>query len=257
MFDTYEEKTLTLAEAQPILAKNPKALVKIDGDKYVVKVKVSKEELKRRKDEKKKQEDMDKLAKIAAQAKPKDAPPAVPIEGAQPANIQTLEEYTKITGRNKLPVELTRIAPNNKRITVMRGAVDLRVNRGADIAKILFLFTKKTGYYIDPKGILEVDVKKGRRNREGKAYKLVFDTLYAEHLKADGTMDYSDDLEMILADTGGLDQPVMIAAWEGRFEFTPTIRNAMIVIGFLGLLFGLALNGVAHFTPITQIHWVP
>ncbi len=248
MFDTYEEKALPLAEAQPILAKNPKSLVRIEGDKYVVKVKVPKEDVKRRKE-------LARLAEIAKKAKPIDAPPGPPIPGAEPANFKTLEEYTEITGRNKLPVELTRLAPDNKRITVLKGAVDLRVGRGADIAKILFLFTKKTGYYIDPKGILKVPIKKGKK--ESFAYKLVFDTLYGEHLSADGTMEWNDDLEMILADTGGLDQPVMIAAWEGRFEFTTTIRNVMIVVGFLGLLFGLTLNGTVHLTPITQIHWVP
>ena len=96
--------------------------------------------------------------------------------------------------------------------------------------------------------------KKGKP--ETTEYKLVYDVLLGEALNQDGTVTWSDDLELILADSG-LDQYVTVAAFEGGFQFTSTLRNIMIIVAILGLFFGIAIDGVEHFVPQTIIHWVP
>ena len=84
----------------------------------------------------------------------------------------------------------------------------------------------------------------------------MFDVLYGEALNQDGTLVWSDDLELILADSG-LDQYVTIAAYEGGFQFTATLKKAMLLVAFLGIMLGLALNGTSHIVPQTVIHWIP
>lgn len=188
--------------------------------------------------------------------------PSVPVPNpGVPANIHTLEEFKELGG-DKIPVELTRIVSTDgahKRITVMKGQVSVVVGgfsqSQGDISQVLFFVVKKTAYFVDPRRIMKV-TQTDKKGSQVTLYKLVFDILYSEPLKADGSVEWSNDLEMLLADSG-LDQYVSIAAFEGGFHFTPTIKKAMLIVGLLGIFFGIAINGAVHVIPATFIHWVP
>ena len=214
----------------------------------------------RAKEDKEREKDKKRLEEIRNAVEPKDAPPAVspPVpedQTQESAGMQTLQEFTELTGRKKIPVELTRIVERtNKRVTVMRGNVGIVLARGNDVGKILFFFLKKEAYFVDPKRIIKVTqtLKKGK----AVTYKLVYDILFSEPLKTDGMIEWSDDLEMVLADSG-LDQYVTIASFEGAFQLTQGVKQAMLIVAFLGILLGLAINGVEHIVPTVLIRWVP
>lgn len=186
-------------------------------------------------------------------------PPAV----AAPTTAGTKEEQGVIKSLEEFPIgeklgwELTRIVVDDppRRVTIMRGAVAIKADRLGRPPKLLFIRARvdmrNMLYYIDPKRIIKVTTDKG-----GVSYKLVFDILFSEALKQDGSLEWDEDLEMILADAA-LDQYVLIAEALPGFHFTPTLRNAMILVGVLGLFMGISLNGTFHFVPTTLIHWVP
>jgi hypothetical protein len=199
------------------------------------------------------------LADVKKEIRAPPTPPAVPIEGT-PAGFKTLEEFA-MTGK-KLQIEWTRIKEGTlKRMTVRKGAVAFKANWRGALPRIL-LFPQRIGehrgdYYIKPQKIIQVTATKGvLKKTEETVYKLVYDVLFAEPLNQDGSITYDDDLEMVLADSG-LDQYVEIAASGLGFQLTPTLRNVMIIIAFLGVLLGLALNGQYHFVPTVIVRWIP
>jgi hypothetical protein len=218
------------------------------------KAKRLKDELKEAERQAKEKKKLDDLARQARERVP--APPAVPIPGAQPANVQSLEEFP--IGQ-KIGWEVTRLVEGQtKRITIVRGQVAIKADRFGRPPKAMFVKVSRAGrnslYFIDPQRLIRV--KTLQRGKEVESYKVVFHEFICEPMKADGTIEWSDELEMILADSG-LDQYVQIAASDLGFQLTPTIRNVMIIVAFLGLLMGLALNGAFHLTPTTIVHWVP
>lgn len=200
------------------------------------------------------------LETVKEQTQPLPAPPAIPLVPSvgttqTQGDIQSLQEFP--IGQ-KLDIEITRLAEGTlKRITIAKGKVPIRSRGGRPIkmAKLLFfVWQRGAQYYVNPKKIIKVTTTiKGVAK---VSYKLVYDALYAEPLNQDGTIDWDDELELILADSGE-DQYVTIAAFEGGFQFTPTLVRAIIIIALLGGFLGLALNGTNHFIPTTEIHWVP
>ncbi len=232
-----------------------------------------KEERERKKNEEKSRRDaekkaasdkkaLDRLRDLKTRVKGDPAPPPVPVKGASSADITSLEEYKELHG-DKIPFELTRLVRPVKRadgtevyqrLTVMRGMVKITVGRSGEVTKILFIKAKKELYYVNPRRIIRVEVTKGKQTV--LLHKLEFDILYAEAMDAQGNITWDDDLEMILADSG-LDQYVTIASADQGFQLTPALKKALLIVGFLGLLMGLAINGSAHIIPQTVIHWVP
>jgi hypothetical protein len=205
------------------------------------------------------QEAREELEAVKAETVPVSMVSAVAVPKAdgstvENAGLHTLEEFNELKG-TKIPVELTRIVEGtHKRITVMRGNVSIVVGRTGDVAKILFFTLKKEIYFVDPRRIIKVT-----STVKGKVvvtYKLVFDLFFCEALNADGTVEWSDDLEMVLADST-LDQYVTIASFEGGFQFTPTLYRVMLFVAIMGLFLGIGINGSDHVIPITVVHWVP
>jgi hypothetical protein len=200
-----------------------------------------------------------KLDEVQEQAtNPPSVPPVVPIAGGQTANVQSLEEFPIGT---KIGWEVTRLVEGlTKRITIVKGEVAIKAGRTGGPPKFMFVKVARAGrtnyYFIDPQRIIKVVTTQGRKKQEVTSYKIVFHEFIAEAMKLDGTIEWSEELEMILADSG-MDQYVEIASSDLGFKMTPTLRNALILIGFLGVFIGLALNGSQHFIPTTLIHWVP
>ena len=182
-------------------------------------------------------------------------PPVVPGATQTQGEVASLEEFPVDA---KLGWELTRIAVGNppKRITIYKGTVAVKssgtLNRPP---KILFIHTeidrRHMLYYIDPKHIIKVVSEKAT-----VSYKIVFDILHSEALAQDGSLNWDDDLEMILADSS-LDQYVTIAEAAPGFQLSGTLKRVMLVIALLGVLMGISLNGSLHIVPTTIIHWVP
>lgn len=180
--------------------------------------------------------------------------PATPGATQAQGEVTSLEEFPV---DSKLGWELTRIAVGSpaKRITIYKGTVAVKSSGALNQPpKILFIHTvidkRHMLYYIDPKHIIKVVSEKA------VSYKIVFDILHSEALAQDGSLNWDDDLEMILADST-LDQYVVIAEAAPGFQFTKTLKWTMAMVGFMGLFLGLALNGTFHFVPTTIIHWVP
>lgn len=259
-FGTWEEKELPLAEANKLfLTKQGKIVKALDNGNYLVKVKVSREELKRRNEE---AEAKRKLADIREEANPISTPREAPISGAEKATdagVKSLEEFPI---GEKIGWEVTRLVEGQtKRITIVRGGVAIKADRYGRPPKFMFVKVKRGGrtnlYFIDPQRIIKVTTLQGRRKKQKVvSYKVVFHEFICEPMKIDGMIEWSDELEMILADSG-LDQYVQIASSDLGFELTPTIKRVMIIIAILGFMTGLALNGSMHFIPTTLIHWVP
>lgn len=204
-----------------------------------------------------------KLQEVRKQVDPAPAAPpmvAVPLAQGQQGVIQSLEEFPL---GQKLNYELTRIKEGtHKRILIVKGQVAIKPDRFGRLPTLLFFVWNKRAYFVNPKKIIKVTATGGRkfgRNKESTEqtiYKLVYDVLYSEPLNQDGTITWDEELEMVLADSG-MDQYVVIASSQGGFVLSPTLVRVLIIIGFIGLLMGLALNGSAHIVPITQIHWLP
>lgn len=186
-------------------------------------------------------------------------PPSVPLVPApnttqSQGDIQSLDE---LPANTKLDIEITRLVGTGlERLVSAKGKISLKsTGRPKKLPKILFfLWQRGAQYYIDPTKIIKVI--KTVKGKETVSYKLVYDIIFGEALNLDGSITWNDDLELILADSG-LDQYVTIAAFEGGFQFTPTLIRALIIISLMGVFLGLALNATNHFIPTTQIHWVP
>ena len=144
-----------------------------------------------------------------------------------------------------------------KRVTVVRGRLRVRPDRFGRLRDKFLFQWDKGAYYVDLNKLIEVEVKKGFR---GKAIeivrRLVYDIVSSEPMNQDGTVEWDDNLESILTDAGA-GQYIDAASAEGGFALTPALIRALIVIGLLGTFLGLALNGTAHFTPTTIVHWIP
>lgn len=187
-----------------------------------------------------------------AQPLPEAVPPTVP-PGAMQGRITSLEV---LTIGQKVELELTRVtADAKKRVVVARGTTKITADRLGRPPKVMFIQVKLGGrpglYWADPKGIIEyLDAK------ERKHLKLVFDLLHSEPLDLDGNLTWSDDLEMVLADSAE-DQYVVIASSDLAFRFTRTLAYAMLLVAFLSVVLGIAVNGAAHLIPIVQIRWIP
>lgn len=198
-----------------------------------------------------------KLAAIKKTAKPIPPPPIIPpLQNPNATETQgEINSLAEFPIGQKIGIEMTRIKEGTtSRIVVSKGSIKIK---GKDPRKLLFFFVGKSGYYVNPKKIIKVTSTTGLiRKVEKVSYKLVLDVLYGEALNQDGSIEWDDELEMILADSG-LDQYVTIAAYEGGFLLTPTIKRVMVILGVLGFLMGLAINGSEHLIPTTIIHWLP
>lgn len=187
-----------------------------------------------------------------AQPLPEAVPPTVPPDATQ-GRITSLEV---LTIGQKVELELTRVtADAKKRVVVARGTTKITADRLGRPPKVMFILVKLGGrpglYWADPKGIIEyLDAK------ERKHLKLVFDLLHSEPLDLNGNLTWSDDLEMVLADSAE-DQYVVIASSDLAFRFTRTLVYAMLLVAFLSVVLGIAVNGAAHLIPIVQIRWIP
>ena len=200
-----------------------------------------------------------RLAKIQKAAKPVAPPPAVPIPAPAKGTVETQGEVTSLAEfviGAKIGIELTRIKQGTAlRIIVSKGMVQIKAGKiGVDPRKFLFFIVGHSAYYVNPKKIITVTTTKGKKTMT--SYKLVYDVLYGEALDQDGRITWDDELELLLADSG-LDQYVTIAAFEGGFQLTPTIKKVMMILGALGFFLGLAMNGAAHIVPTTIVHWIP
>jgi hypothetical protein len=257
LFDRYEEKEVSKDEASDItLTKTGSVVKKLDNGNYLVKVKIPREELKRREAEKKaakqeakRQKDFDKLHRL------KDE-----ITDEPPEN-QTTESFAPS------PLEEELIGPSvnfeigkskkGKRVVIVRGKIPVLPGRFGTMKNKFFFAWDKGAYLVRLDKLIEVEVKTGMRKKTvQKVRKLVYDVMYLEPLNEQGKVYWDDEAEEVLTDSGA-DQYITAATFEGGFQLTPQLIKMLIVVGVLGGFLGLALNGVAHFTPITQVHWVP
>lgn len=186
---------------------------------------------------------------------------AVPVPSPPPTELpKQPEETIEPAGLTEFPIaqkvgyEITRIADGTtKRIIIKKGVIAIKADRSGRIPNLLFFEwgQKKDLKWVNAEKILKVtDAKKQ------VSYKLVYDLLFAEPLEPNGTIEYDEDLEMVLKDSG-MDQYITIAAYEGGFELTPTLKRVLIILAALGFFAGLAINGADHVVPTTIIHWVP
>lgn len=227
----------------------------------VGKVKQTKEEIQEQRLRKTIKDTRAKLAQMKKVVKPVEVPPPVPPP-SKPGAMETqgtINSLAEFPIGSKIGIEMTRIKDDEsgrqQRVVVSKGMVKIKTGGfSKDPRKLLFFVLPQGAYYINPKKIIKVTgTKKGK---EIISYKLAYDVLYGEALNQDGSIDWDEELEMILADSG-MDQYVTIAAFEGGFQLTPTIKKVMLIIGFLGFLGGLAVNGSAHVVPTVIIHWIP
>lgn len=238
---------------------SPEAKERRAKEKLALSRKMVKEDARARKEREKAEKALSEVRKEAA---PVPAPPKVPIPdaaSAKPTNIKSLEEFP--IGQT-IGWEVTRIVDGDtKRITEVRGVVAIKADRFGRPPKAMFVKVARGGrtnyYFVDPRRLIRVVTMAGRWNkREVVSYKVVFHEFIAEAMKIDGTIEWSDELEMIVADSG-LEQYVQIASSNLGFQLTPTIRNLLIIVGLLGLFLGVSVNGAYHIVPTVQIHWVP
>ena len=204
---------------------------------------------------KKTEKEKKKLADLRKIVNPLPAPPPVPVP-SEPNTVETQGEVKSLAEfpiGTKLGIELTRIKEGTiTRITISKGKVKIK---GKDPRKLLFFAVGKSCYHINPKKIIKVSSTSGNK-KVTVSYKLAYDVLYGEALNQDGSIEWDDELEMILTDSG-MDQYVTIAAYEGGFQLTPTLKKVMLILGAVGFIGGLAINGAAHVIPTVLIHWVP
>jgi hypothetical protein len=180
-----------------------------------------------------------------------DAPPANPPPESTP--VSALEE--EIIGEF-LPIEIGK-EKKGKRVTVFSGRIRVRPDRFGRLRDKFLFQWDRGGYFVSLNKVIEVEVKAGRfRTHIEKVRKLVYDVIYAEPLKADGTVEWSTELEEILTDEGA-GQYITAATTEGGFQLTPALVRAVVVIGVLCGFLGLAINGSLHVVPTTIIRWVP
>jgi hypothetical protein len=256
LFDKYEEKEVTKDEASDLsLSKTGSVVKKLDNGNYLVRVKVPKEELKRRAAEKKAAEEEAKKQKALAKLEETkkeitDKPPEgqIPERPTSALEEESIGEFVNFEiGKEK----------NGKRVTVFRGRIKVRPDRFGRLRNKFLFEWDKGGYYVNLAKLIEVEVKRGMRKKTvEKVRKLVYDIRQSEPLEQNGEVVWDDELEEILTDAGA-GQYIDAASQEGGFQLTPQLLKMLILVGVLGGFLGLALNGVAHFTPITQVHWVP
>jgi hypothetical protein len=253
LFDKYEEKEVSKDEASDLsLSKAGSVVKKLDNGNYLVKVKISREELKRRAAEKKaaeeeakKQKALDKLNEL------KDRPP----EGHTPEPPTTSPLEEEMIGQS-VNFEIGK-SKKGKRVVVVRGKIPVLPGRFGSMKNKFFFAWDKGAYLVRLDKLIEVEVKTGMRKKTvQKVRKLVYDVMYLEPLDEQGRVYWDDEAEEVLTDSGA-DQYITAATFEGGFQLTPQLIKMLVVVGVLGGFLGLALNGVAHFTPITQVHWVP
>lgn len=207
------------------------------------------------KPDKKKQKALKKLDDIKKGSGPIPGPAPIPVQ----AKKGTKEEQGAITSLQELPIDaklevwFTRaIESTNKRIVVAKGRIQMKAGRfSKDLRKLLFVVLPQGTYYVNPKLITKITDESGKIS-----FRLIYDVLYSELLEQDGTVQYDEELEQILTDSA-MDQYVTIAAFQGGFTLTPTLKRIMLIIGGLGFFIGLALNGSNHIIPVTIIHWLP
>lgn len=220
---------------------------------WVVKVRLTREEVAAR-----------KLGQTVDASRGQPAPATVPVplpEGATRAGIDSWEEFP--VGQ-KVGYELTKIVDDKgriKRVTVAAGMFALKPGRTGRPPKAMFVECNYGGqkglYFMNPKKLISVPVNKGLRTKHTEmAYKVVFDALYSDPLAIDGTLEWDDDLEGILADST-IDQFVLIAASGLGFRLTPELIRAAEYVAALSIMIGLAANGIYHIVPITEVHWIP
>lgn len=199
--------------------------------------------------DKKKEKALKELKEIRDAAKPPDD---VKIPELNPVAPSTAME--QFPTPKTIQIELTRIKEGtNKRATTRKGKVNLvpRFGGGKDM---FFFYVGKYGYFIDPSKIIRVTtIVKGKTVI---AEKLVYDVFNMEPLNEDGTLTFSWPLELLHRDSV-LDQYITVATFEGGFQMTAGLAKAIIVVGLLGTLIGLSVNGTVGLTPHTIIHWVP
>jgi hypothetical protein len=254
MFDKYEEKEMTKDEASDLsLSKGGSVVKKLDNGNYLVKVKISREEWKKREAEKRaKEKDPKALVKLAKMKKEITDTPPPAATAEQPAHSALEEESIGEFVNFEIGKE-----KSGKRVTVIRGRIKVRPDRFGRLRNKFLFEWDKGGYYVNLAKLIEVEVKKGmRRKTVEKVRKLVYDIRQSEPLEQNGEVVWDDELEEILTDAGA-GQYIDAASQEGGFQLTPQLIKMLILVGVFGGFLGLALNGVAHFTPITQVHWVP
>jgi hypothetical protein len=195
---------------------------------------------------KKKEKAKAELKKIEEQAR-------VPEGVAPPQEVAPSTGLEQFPISKKIPIEMTRVKEGtNKRVTTRKGTVTLTPRFGN---KDIFYFDfGKMRYFVDPSKTIPVVETKGRKTITTE--KLVYDVFNSEPLNKDGTISFSWELERLMRDSA-LDQYLTVATFEGGFQMTPQLRNAVLVIAILGVLIGLALNGSLGLTPKTVIHWLP
>ena len=211
----------------------------------------------KRRDKRTPKEKLDKIKELAVVPPSAPSPPASLSSVSTPATAPHLPATSILTEYSvprTINIELTRIKNGSERATTKKGRVTLIPRFGSK--DIFFFFIGKMGYFIDPSKIIKVEVK-ARRGKVTVVEKLVYDQLAGgEPLNADGTLDWSWDIEHLLRDSA-LDQYITVATFESSFQFTPTLIKTLIVVGVLGSFVGLALNGTMHLVPTTLIHWIP
>jgi hypothetical protein len=247
MFDTYEEKTLTTEQAMPLLMSKRAKFVKMDGEKYVIKVKLTKEEAKARKEEARMQKGLEGHKAV------RDEVAEISPDGAAAPQPSALDE--EVIGQ-EVNFEITK-PKKGKRVVIVRGKIKVRPDSFGRLKDKFMFQWNKGGYFVRLDKLIEVEVKKGFRGKTVlKVRKLVYDIMYSEPLNQDGTITWDTELEEVLADSGA-DQYITAATFEGGFQFTPALIRAVIILGIFGGLMGIAINGTAHVVPTTLVHWVP
>ena len=203
---------------------------------------------KEKEEEAKRLKKMEDLKKEVTDKPPTPAPTPVLVALPSALEEESIGEFVNFEiGKEK----------KGKRVTVVRGRLRVRPDRFGRLRDKFLFQWDKGGYFVRLDKLIEVEVKKGFRGRNTyKVRKLVYDMLFSEPLEQDGSVKWDDQLEEILTDAGA-GQYIDAASAEGGFALTPALIRALIVIGLLGTFLGLALNGTAHLTPTTVIHWVP
>ena len=157
------------------------------AEKKAKKVEAAKKQLKELAEELKPPAHLAEESHTAIEAKP-PSPPAAPVTlPTLPPESNPLEELAISDG---IEIELTKIRKDkdgkDKRVVLIRGKCYIRPRR---TQKDIFSSDwRENTYYINPKKIIEVKVKPGRRNKATTKLKLVYDIMYSEPLNADGSI---------------------------------------------------------------------
>jgi hypothetical protein len=189
-----------------------------------------------------------KMDEIKEMAKP-------PAELPPPAPVVTENKLEQTAIPKTIQIEIGRMKDGKMAVT-RKGRVTL-VPRFRNNQEVFWFFIGKLGYYVDPSKIIKTEMEVGRRKKtKVVSEKLVYDVFCPEPLNQDGSITWSWEVETLLADSA-MDQYITVATFESSFQLTPPLVRALIVVGFLGLLIGLSINGAVHVVPATYIHWVP